>query len=540
MLTTLPPAKGNRMHHLRVYRCGQDSGDMGALHCAGVNLPDGDCVNVFEQITVADVRAIPSMKDVPPDGIFLDWPKMSMHQVFRCLHFVRCQGRCLRSNGPDNAASAQLENVSWKPGFDESRMDYDHIGLTDEFPAEYGGRPRVPKPLPAPRNFAAKAVAYDRVALAWDAPTHPAGANVVYAVFRDGKKIATTRARRYVDDDLAELTTYRYGVAAKCGDFVHWGARAKTQIHTPADRVGPKLTGARIQPGSQRVRVAFDEPVDPASAQRPDGYRFDPPVRVLSVKQLFPQSVELEVAGLRPGASYTISAVGVRDHNAARNACDPRHSVAVGVGKIIVWYPMKRLRPGRLVDESGGGADAVLHGGAAIEPRGGPFGGPALRLDGETGYAEAPADLNLGAGDFTIMAWIYKEKAGIVLSKGNGFGSPRQWSWGWQKVPRSISLRVNNRFLSSAPESAPYLRWVWTVFVKRGNVGRAYIDGRPSGEAYDMSGLGPFVNDFPLRIGRRDYKPTPMFFQGKIADVKLLNYALTPEEIRAAAKRPTR
>ncbi|MDD4872334.1 MAG: hypothetical protein PHR77_17420 [Kiritimatiellae bacterium] len=37
------------------------------------------------------------------------------------------------------------ENVSWKPGFREELMDYEHIGLTAEFPAEYGGKP-------APRN----------------------------------------------------------------------------------------------------------------------------------------------------------------------------------------------------------------------------------------------------------------------------------------------------------------------------------------------------------------------------------------------------
>lgn len=86
-------------------------------------------------------RTVDSMKDWPPDGIFLDWPKMSMEQVFRNVQILGSQGMQLRSNGPDNEASTRTENVSWKPDFREDRMDYENIGLTAEFPAEFGGRP---------------------------------------------------------------------------------------------------------------------------------------------------------------------------------------------------------------------------------------------------------------------------------------------------------------------------------------------------------------------------------------------------------------
>ncbi|MBM3862216.1 MAG: right-handed parallel beta-helix repeat-containing protein, partial [Verrucomicrobia bacterium] len=141
--TSLPPAKGNRFHHIRISRCGQDSGDMGALHTAGLNNPGGGSVNTFEQIVVTDTRAIASMKDWPPDGIFIDWPKMSMDQIFRDIQILRPQGKQLRSNGKDNEASAQTENVSWQPDFREDRMDYKNIGLTAEFPAEYGLRPQT-------------------------------------------------------------------------------------------------------------------------------------------------------------------------------------------------------------------------------------------------------------------------------------------------------------------------------------------------------------------------------------------------------------
>ena len=114
---------------------------MGALHCAALNNPGGGSVNTFEQITVADTAAIPSMMDIGPNGIFLDWPKMAMDQIFKDIEIIRSQGSAMRSHGPDNGKSMQTENVSWKEGFDASRMDYRNIGLTPEFPAEYGGRP---------------------------------------------------------------------------------------------------------------------------------------------------------------------------------------------------------------------------------------------------------------------------------------------------------------------------------------------------------------------------------------------------------------
>lgn len=134
----LPKCKGNRFHHLNIHHCGQDSGDMGAVHAANLNIPGGDAVNTFDQVVVADMRACPSMHDLPPDGIFLDWPSKSMHQVFRNFQVLRVPGKQLRSHKPENGDSAVTDNVSWKPGFRESAMDYARIGLTEGFPAAYG------------------------------------------------------------------------------------------------------------------------------------------------------------------------------------------------------------------------------------------------------------------------------------------------------------------------------------------------------------------------------------------------------------------
>ena len=63
-LANLQPSRGNLFHHLRAYRGGGDSGDMGLMHAAHLNPPGGPNVNTWEQIWLSDVRAHPSMDDV--------------------------------------------------------------------------------------------------------------------------------------------------------------------------------------------------------------------------------------------------------------------------------------------------------------------------------------------------------------------------------------------------------------------------------------------------------------------------------------------
>jgi hypothetical protein len=241
---------------------------------------------------------------------------------------------------------------------------------------------------------------------------------------------------------------------------------------------------------------------------------------------------------------------------------------------------------GRLLDASGNGCDARLHGSAIVETTAGPLdrekgsgvrekvretpsakrppdrsgkrclspfrdplspfadphGGGALVLGPPGGYAEAPAEVDLGPGNFTLAAWIWKAApgSGIILSKGNGFGDANQWSWGWEKegVPGSISLRVNNEYFPTAADSVPLYRWVHVAFVRRGDTGQGYVDGRPSGPAHDMTRVGSLVNDRPLRIGRRAHDPNPAYFRGKIGPVQILPAA--PVTTRPATATPPR
>lgn len=514
---------------------------MGAVHTATLNIPGGDCVNCFEQITIADTRAIPSMQDIPPDGIFLDWPFKSMHQIFRHVHIERAQGRPIRGNGAENVESATTENVSWNSDFQERLMDYANIGLTTEFPATFGGRSSVPAAPPAPRQLMASAPECDRAVLSWQPPEHAFSAQPRYFVYRDDKKITVTERLEFEDQSLDELTAYRYSFAVADGEFAPLSEPTRIcEIRTPADRTPPRLKRAVVQPGVERIRVLFSKPIDAASATKAENWVIHPPVDLRTPRLIMPTCVEIDVVDLDAQTSYRVGARNIVDTTSSRNAVAPDLHVPLRYCKGGTSYNMSLTDDGRLLDSSGNGRDARLHGSAVVDPTGGPHCDGALVIGRDGGYAEAPADLGVGEGDFTLAAWIWKSVPGsaVIVSKGNGFGAANQWSWGWEKegVPGSISLRINNVYFPTAPDSVPLYRWVHVAFVRRGETGRSYVDGRPSGAPHDMTRVGSFVNDQPLRIGRRAHEPNAAYFRGKIGSVRVLPVALSATQIMAEQK----
>jgi hypothetical protein len=534
--TNQPPCKGNRMHHIRAYRCGQDGGDMGTLHCADLNNPNGGCVNTFEQITVADSRAVPSMHDIGPDGIFLDWPRMSMDQIFRNVEIIRSQGTQLRSNRPENGDSAQTVNVSWKPGFDPKGMDYENIGLTDDFPAAYGGRRAPSIPPPAPTGLGAQAPDHRTVVLAWRSPAHEFQQKPQYTLFRDGQPIARTKQTSFADIGRKELTNYVYQVAAQDGDFCHLGPRtAGLRVHTPADRTAPVVNAAWSIQGTKRVRIRFSKPMLAESILPAKNYNFSPAGVVQSTKLVSPDCVELVLDADLPADGTTATILRASDATASHNPL-VADRIPVTAGGRGAAYHMQLTADGRLLDSLGGAGDAQLFGDAKVVPDAGPDHGPALVLDGDGDYAQASGHFQLDPAEFTIMAWLWRETDGtIVLSQGNGFDDPSGWSFGWagQGKSKSVSLRNLNVFRSTAANSVPLRTWVQVAFVRRGDRAFTYANGKPSGGEHDLTGVGDLASDQPLRIGRRAHEPNPVCFKGKLAHIEILPRALSAAEIQS-------
>ncbi len=530
--TGLPPAKQNRLHHLRIHHCGQDSGDMGTLHAAGLNNPGGDSTNTYEQITIADTRALDSMMDIPPNGIFLDWPRMAMGQVFRNIHVVRAQGDPFRSNSSENADSAVMTNVSWKEGFDENRMAYGDIGVKADFPAEFGGRPPQPIRLDAPTHLAVAAASHVTVKLRWSPPATRLSGKPCYVVYRDGKEIACTLDTVFADTSVKESAAHRYEVAARNGDFGPLSPRsAPCDVRVPPDTQPPGLLAARASADLRHVVAVFTKPLNPEVATDLARFTIEPKASIKTVRAgTAPTTVVIETSELRANASYSLRVKSVTGRTAARNV------PASGSARFQTDFLL--LHNSFDTEKLAGGFGERFLGGAATVPVVGRT-GRALRLDGRGAWVEGPADLNLGDGDFTLAAWIWKERSGsrVVLSKGNDFNAPGQWTWGWEHPPKAnnIAFRSNEQYFASAPDSVPTRRWVHIAFVRKAGIGTSYVNGAPSGEPQDMSKVGDLTNFMPFLIGRRPFERSPAWFGGMIDDLRVYGRALSGDEIRRLA-----
>ncbi len=119
----------NIFKYLKIYNCGQDSGDTAPIYGYGISNESPYLTNTVEQVTVADTYAHPSMKDIAPNGIFMD--NCSYGQVFKNVRVTNAQGHLFRNNESGNHS---FTNVNWNPGFQESLMDYKNIGVKSDFP----------------------------------------------------------------------------------------------------------------------------------------------------------------------------------------------------------------------------------------------------------------------------------------------------------------------------------------------------------------------------------------------------------------------
>ena len=156
--TDIGRAIGNRLRYLKIMHGGQDSGDMGVLHMAAVNLKGDPNINYVEQVTIANSWAHEGLTDPDrPWGLYVDWVDNSMHQVFRNVQLERVQNmetykgkasshrRSAFFNGAGNRLSAVLFNNSFtnvpvgsieNGQFDRSLMEYGRLGIRN-IPPEF-------------------------------------------------------------------------------------------------------------------------------------------------------------------------------------------------------------------------------------------------------------------------------------------------------------------------------------------------------------------------------------------------------------------
>jgi hypothetical protein len=145
-------SKGNKFEYILARNCMSDSGDGGVLHaahCNGKDDPEGkENVNFWNQILISDTKAHDSMKDIPPNGIFIDHKESCVDQGFSNIQ-IEPNAPTDSPDAPDwckthycpyrtNANPEQtLKNVSWKENFNPGAMKKDTIGLNADFPMAF-------------------------------------------------------------------------------------------------------------------------------------------------------------------------------------------------------------------------------------------------------------------------------------------------------------------------------------------------------------------------------------------------------------------
>ena len=131
-------SKNNTVTHSKFINCGQDGGDMGALHTRGVSRKDCPYTvsNSFDQIIISGVKNHPSSLDELPNGIFLDYPGNSSNQIFKNIFVGSSEGEKFRGNGNPLENQNEVCNVNFSGSFDPLLIEWSKIGVTSN--SKYG------------------------------------------------------------------------------------------------------------------------------------------------------------------------------------------------------------------------------------------------------------------------------------------------------------------------------------------------------------------------------------------------------------------
>jgi hypothetical protein len=252
---------GDTIEYVKVRECVQDSGDQGAFY-----LVDPCNTATFSQCTSFRNYCDLSNMDRPPTAVYND--RDATDTTWSNIDAGDSQMYIFRHD-PQQKGTLTFDNVNWlmddfrptsnqstdkpNPAFDKSKMEYDKIGVTADFPREYNDLSAVPA---APLNFwtqtgsaqatlhwteADRAASYSiRRASAPNGPFTVVGSSAVPAT---GWDLGTT----YTDTSLTNNRTYYY-IVTSVNAAGESPASLEVQV-TPTAAGSLKLAGTAIGEG---------------------------------------------------------------------------------------------------------------------------------------------------------------------------------------------------------------------------------------------------------------------------------------------------
>jgi hypothetical protein len=194
---------------------------------------------------------------------------------------------------------------------------------------------------------------------------------------------------------------------------------------------------------------------------------------------------------------------------------------------LVGWWKLDEGQGAVVHDASGHGHVGHLTGGDfALRSTPGPFGG-ALRCDGVSTYAVVPYHPDFDVDRMSVQAWVRPEGQlhadAQIISKYCGYGLA---------MPKGLALKFYFWDMDHVlAYRFPSGRWYHVCGVYDGKQRLLYVDGAPIGGA--LSGRAPnSAGEILIGALRPQVGGDVAYFTGAIADVRLYERALAPEEVR--------
>ncbi len=260
--------KGDTVQYVKVHDCVQDSGDQGAIYLVD---PARD-INLNQCTSFHNYCDLSNM-DRPPTAIYND--RDAVNTVWSNIDAGDSQMYTFRHD-PQRTGTLTFDNVSWNPkcnprsnevagpvnpDFDKTKMEYDKIGLTKDFPVEYNdlhAAPETPLNLWAQAGNGQATVHWTEVDRATSCTikraTVPGGPYVTVGT-RDVPATGWDLGTSFTDTDLTNGTTYYYNVTSS--NEAGPSAASLGVAVTPSTTGSSKLSGTTIGVGGD-TQAAFD------------------------------------------------------------------------------------------------------------------------------------------------------------------------------------------------------------------------------------------------------------------------------------------
>jgi hypothetical protein len=261
--------KGDTVQYVKVHDCVQDSGDQGAIYLVDpakdINL--NQCTSFHNYCDLSNMDRPPTAIYNDRDAVNTTWSNIDAgdSQMFTFRH------------DPQQTGTLTFNNVSWdpkcnprsnevagpvNPDFDKTKMEYDKIGLTKDFPAEYNDLKAAPG---TPLNLWAQ-TGNGQATLHWTEADRATSYTIKRAMAPGGPFMAVGTSdvpatgwdlgTNFADTGLTNGRAYYYSVTAS-NQSGQSPASPGIEV-TPSTTGSYKLSGTTIGKGG-KTDAAFDE-----------------------------------------------------------------------------------------------------------------------------------------------------------------------------------------------------------------------------------------------------------------------------------------